>query len=95
MVHLDINRIRYKQELSIFAEKIDSKLNKLNVLFNTKGIDISINSKSFQDSMWGDNVNSDIRKTSIECSILFSNSMNLHCKFVESTHMVVQNQKAA
>jgi len=87
--------IEYLDELLIFAKRINNKLDELNILFSTKDVDVSISSKSFQDSMWGNNVNSDIRKASIECSTLFSDSMNLHCKFVESTHATIQGQKAA
>lgn len=87
--------IHYLDELSVFTKEIDNMLNRLNVLFHTENINISINNGSFQDSMWGDNINSDVRILSVECSILFSSIMNLHCQFVKDTHMVIKNAIAA
>jgi len=87
--------ISYLDELSVLTKQVDNILNRLNVLFRTENIYISINNRSLQDSMWEDNINCEVRILSVECSILFSSTMNLHCQFVKDTHVTIKNEIAA
>lgn len=78
--------IEYLSNLNTIVDSINIKMVAIVDQLNDENTKIAIGSFNFQDSMWGNNVNSEIRKTSVSCMMLFSSAMVLHAEFVEETH---------
>lgn len=81
--------LTYLDYLNMYSEKLHEYLTLLSLLLQDDAIIKAIKEKDFQTSLWENNANSGIQRSSIECSALLSKALDLHRNFVINSNKVI------